>query len=89
MGRIDQATVAREMAISVASLRRRLADEGHRFRDLDREVRQALARDGIVAGRRTEDIASDLGYSEARSLRRAANRWFGKPPTGLRQPPPD
>lgn len=89
MGRVDQTTVAREMAISVASLRRRLADEGHRFRDLDREVRQSLARDGIVAGRKTEDIASDLGYSEARSLRRAANRWFGKPPTGLRQLPID
>lgn len=87
--RVDQATVAREMGISVASLRRRLADEGHRFRDLDREVRQSLARDGIVAGRKTEDIASDLGYSEARSLRRAANRWFGKPPTGLRQHPLD
>jgi AraC-like DNA-binding protein len=82
---LDQARVAAMMGLSVATLRRRLAEEGHSFRGLLGHVRQQQTLAALKAEVGLEDLAAGLGYSEARSLRRATRRWFGAPPSELRK----
>ena len=67
-------------------MRRRLAEEGHSYRALLSHVRRQQALDALKTDVRLEDLAEVLGYSEARSLRRATRRWFGAPPSALRRP---
>ncbi len=83
---LDQATLAAAMGVSVATLRRRLAEEGYSYRALLNHVRRRQALDALKTNVRLEDLAEVLGYSEARSLRRATRRWFGAPPSALRRP---
>lgn len=80
-----QAEVAAVLGISVPTLRRRLMVEGSSFRAIKADVRRALLADGLASDRRLEDLAEDVGFSEARSLRRVAARWFGAPPSAVRQ----
>jgi AraC-like DNA-binding protein len=67
-------TVARRLAVSPRTLQRRLAESGTSWRrELDR-ARRAVA--GTLAETTTQSaLASRLGYSDARALRRAARRW--------------
>ena len=67
-------TVARRLAVSPRTLQRRLAESGTNWRrELDR-ARRAVA--GTLAETTTQSaLASRLGYSDARALRRAARRW--------------
>jgi AraC-like DNA-binding protein len=85
---LDQATLAAAMGVSVATLRRRLAEEGHSYRGLLSHVRQQQTLAALKAEVGLEDLAEGLGYSEARSLRRATRRWFGAPPSALRRAQP-
>lgn len=82
---LDQARLAGMMGLSVPTLRRRLAEEGHSFRGLLSHVRQQQTLAALKAEVGLEDLAAGLGYSEARSLRRATRRWFGAPPSALRR----
>lgn len=82
---LDQATLAGKMGLSAPTLRRRLAEEGHSFRGLLSDVRQQQTLAALKAEVGLEDLAASLGYSEARSLRRATRRWFGAPPSALRK----
>jgi len=81
---LDQVRLAGAMGLSVATLRRRLADEGQSYRALIAHVRQQQALAALKSETGLEDLAAGLGYSEARSLRRATRRWFGTPPSRLR-----
>lgn len=74
-GDASLATVARGLAISPRTLQRRLGEADTTWRhELDR-ARQALA-DRDRADRPTRaTLARRLGYSDERSLRRAARRW--------------
>ena len=81
---LDQSRVAAMMGLSVATLRRRLTEEGHSFRELLGHVRQQQTLAALKAEMGLEDLAAGLGYSEARSLRRATRRWFGASPSVLR-----
>ena len=81
----SQSTVASDLSLSVASLRRRLADEATSFRLIENEVRSTLAAEAMRSGRPLDDVAEELGYSDSRSLRRAVNRWFGAPPSLARK----
>ncbi len=83
---LDQAKLAGMMGVSVATLRRRLAEEGHSYRGLLSHVRQQQTLAALKAEVGLEDLAEGLGYSEARSLRRATRRWFGASPSALRGP---
>lgn len=83
---LDQSKLAGAMGISVATLRRRLADEGQSYRALIGQVRQQQALAALKTEVGLEDLAAGLGYSEARSLRRATHRWFGAAPSQLRAP---
>jgi AraC-like DNA-binding protein len=82
---LDQATLAAALGISVATLRRRLAEEGQSYRGLVGHVRQQQTLAALRAEMGLEDLAEGLGYSEARSLRRATRRWFGASPSALRR----
>lgn len=85
---LDQTRLAAAMGVSVATLRRRLSEEGHSYRGLLSHVRQQQALAALKAEIGLEDLAVGLGYSEARSLRRATRRWFGAPPSELRKARP-
>ncbi len=85
---LDQTRLAAAMGVSVATLRRRLSEEGHSYRGLLSHVRQQQALAALKAEIGLEDLAEGLGYSEARSLRRATRRWFGAPPSELRKARP-
>lgn len=79
------ADLTRSSAVSERSLRRQFAAEGRSFRDLRRNaiadagVRQLLSSDAPV-----EQIAAELGYSEARSFRRLLKAATGLTPAQVR-----
>ncbi|WP_022961558.1 AraC family transcriptional regulator [Halopseudomonas pelagia] len=76
-GRIHPARdVAGWLGLSERTLHRRLALEGHPFRQLDERVRRNLAErllDDSTLG--LDGIAQQLGYAEAASFSRAFKRW--------------
>ena len=65
------AEVAQALGLSERSLRRRLEAAGTSYREILRNVRFAIAHRRISGGRQSRDqIALDLGFDDARSLRR-------------------
>lgn len=85
-GAPSMATVARRLAMSERTLRRRLEDAGRRWTDLVDEVRRQLAfsllsqDDASMA-----EVAFMLGYSEPSAFFRAFRRWTGETPTTWRE----
>ena len=80
------AQVARALNMSERSLRRRLCDEGLSFRTLvadDRRLRTLTLVTQSDAS--LTQVATRSGYTSARSLRRAVNRWTGAGPASLRK----
>jgi AraC-like DNA-binding protein len=79
------ADLTKSSAVSERSLRRRFAAEGQSFRDLRRKaiadagIRQLLSTDDTV-----DQIAAELGYSEARSFRRLLKAETGMTPAQVR-----
>ncbi len=70
-GEVSSTEVARAMATTVRSLQRHLADAGTAYRDVLSHVRMRR-RDELRAGGVAEaEIASQLGFSDARAMRRA------------------
>ena len=75
------ANVARRLAMSERTLRRRLAEESTTFRELADEVHRMLAEELLATGALSvEDIALRLGYAEATSFIAAFKRWTGTTP---------
>jgi AraC-like DNA-binding protein len=76
--------VARELAMSSRTLRRRLTEAGTSYRLLVDEVRQALAEEMLATGALSvEDVAIRLGYAEASSFIYAFKRWKGITPAAF------
>ncbi|MDT8916138.1 AraC family transcriptional regulator ligand-binding domain-containing protein [Amycolatopsis sp. PS_44_ISF1] len=76
--------VARQLAVSPRTLRRRLADAGTGYRQLVDEVRRALAEEMLDTGALSvEDVALRLGYAEASSFIHAFKRWTGMTPAAF------
>jgi AraC-like DNA-binding protein len=85
-GEYGMASVAAAMATSVATLRRRLADEGTTHRELLDTVRRELAtlylRDSNMP---ISEIAFLLGYAQSNAFHNAFERWTaGMTPTDYR-----
>ncbi|MGG2396140.1 AraC family transcriptional regulator [Pseudomonas sp. SH1-B] len=77
----DMEQVAEGLHLSSRTLRRRLVEEGTRFRALQDEVRQALAEELLAAGGLSlEEIAERLGYGELSNFIHAFKRWKGTTP---------
>jgi AraC-like DNA-binding protein len=89
--------IARQLALSTRTLRRRLTEAGTSYRALVDEVRHTLAEELLDTGALSvEDVAYRLGYAEASSFIHAFKRWTGMTPAAFarrfraaRQAPPD
>ncbi|MFZ4652008.1 MAG: helix-turn-helix domain-containing protein [Rubrivivax sp.] len=85
MGVTRQTTAAARLGISVATLKRRLQARGLSFRAMQDAERRNKAAVLLMGERPLEDIAIEVGFSEARAFRRSCIAWFGKPPSQVRQ----
>ncbi len=82
---VDLPTVAAALGLGERTLRRRLAESGTSFRLLLDELRRDLALRALADESRTvEEIAFDLGFSEAANFRAAFRRWTATAPRSFR-----
>lgn len=83
-GITSQWAIAASAAMSVATLRRHLRRHNTSFMAIRDKVLRECAPQLLQAGYTTEDMAVQLGYSDARSFRRAFRRVLGHSPTQYR-----
>lgn len=78
--------IARELGVSVATLRRHLQREGQSFSDILEQVRRCLAEEQLCnTDMAVMDVSRSLGFSHVAAFYRAFRRWFhGMTPTELR-----
>ncbi|WP_394780742.1 helix-turn-helix domain-containing protein, partial [Undibacterium sp.] len=76
--------MAAALGTSPRSLHRLLAREGTSYLHITESVRMERAKRLLLAGMTTEDVAERLGYSDARSFRRAFKRWTMVTPSDFR-----
>ncbi len=79
-GLIDQTRIAALAGVSVATLRRRLENEGVSFRDLRRDVLNNAARQLLRRQKSVSEVADELGFSDFRAFNRAFKSWNGVTP---------
>jgi AraC-like DNA-binding protein len=74
--------MAASFGLTERTLRRRLVDEGHPFRELLDQVRQDMCDLYRLENRRSMTaVAELLGYAELSAFTRAHKRWYGQPPS--------
>ena len=74
--------LAASFGLTERTLRRRLVQEGHPFRDLLEQVRRDLCELYKFEGRRSMSVIAELlGYSELSAFTRAHKRWHNVPPS--------
>jgi AraC-like DNA-binding protein len=77
--------VAAELAVSPATLRRRLHDEGASWQRVKDGLRRDLAVHQLMRpGRSVAEIAQALGFDDASSFHRAFRKWTGAAPSAYR-----
>jgi AraC-like DNA-binding protein len=77
--------VARELRTSSRSLRRGLQEMGTSFRTLMDEAARVRAEELVRQNNdKLEHVASELGFSDVRTFRRAFKRWTGHSPVAFR-----
>ncbi|MEU4732059.1 AraC family transcriptional regulator [Streptomyces sp. NPDC023588] len=77
--------VAARLAVSPATLRRRLRQEGTSFQELKDHVRRDAAIAGLAeSGEPIAELAARLGFSEDTAFHRAFRRWTGTTPGAYR-----
>jgi AraC-like DNA-binding protein len=77
--------VAKELAMSVRTLQKRLKEEGVVFSELQQEVREKLAKKYLREDYTVENITYLLGYSEPSTFRKAFKKWSGHTPKEYRE----
>ncbi|GER06714.1 hypothetical protein GCM10007972_12810 [Iodidimonas muriae] len=84
-GIYEQSQIARALGMSVATLRRRLADEGVDFRSLKQKVLDDRAKTLLRQGYDLAEIAELLDYADFRSFTRAFKAQNGVTPAQYKQ----
>ena len=84
-GMHTQNEAARELGLSVSTLQRRLAMAETSFRQLSRDIRSQQLASLLITSGDLEDIASEMGFSDRRSLTRACQDWLGDTPSNYRR----
>jgi AraC-like DNA-binding protein len=85
-GMCTQIEVAAALGMHPRTLQRRLRGEGENFEAIKDEVRREAAIRYLRETRLPlKTIAAMLGYSELSVLYRSCHRWFGEPPSTVRQ----
>ncbi len=80
------ASIARELHVTPATLRRRLHEEGTSYRAIKDDLRRDLAVRYLThTARSVMDIAFELGFSERSSFHRAFRKWTGASPGEFRR----
>ncbi len=77
--------VAKELAVSVRTLQKRLEEEGVIFSELLKEIRQRLAKKYLAENYSVEQITYLLGFSEPSVFRKAFKKWSGVTPKEYRE----
>jgi AraC-like DNA-binding protein len=78
--------VAQRLHMSVATLRRRLAEEGQTWQGLKDSVRKELALRWLADQRvLLDDVAQRLGFADSRSFFKAFRKWTGVSPGRYRR----
>ena len=73
------------MHLSARTLRRRLSEVGVSFRELSLQVRMELAKDYLLNSQLSaQEVAYQLGYSQANNFYRAFKNFYGSPPEQYR-----
>jgi AraC-like DNA-binding protein len=81
---------ARELGMSVRSLRRRLAEEGVSYRELvQATLEEAATRLLQTPGRSVQETAHATGFSDSTAFHRAFKQWTGVTPTEFKRRSPD
>lgn len=84
-GAEDQSAIARRLGMSVATLRRRLTEEGGSFRQIRSEALSKLADQFLGSDMPLAQVAYRLGFSDTRSFSRAYKSWSGITPNARRK----
>jgi AraC-like DNA-binding protein len=84
-GAADQTDVAKALGMSVATLRRRLTEEGASFRALRNEALRDTALRLLEGDLPLAAVAERLGFSDVRSFGRAFKAWTGTTPNCARK----
>ncbi len=79
-GYVQQDLVAHRLSISVATLRRRLEQEGINFRELISAHYVDEATQLLEKGHSVSHVSDVLNYSDVRAFNRAFKRWKGETP---------
>jgi AraC-like DNA-binding protein len=84
-GKAKAQTVAKNLALSVRTLSRRLADEGTTYAEIVDDLRRSLALQYLKEpGMSVSQIAWLLGYEGSTSFNHAFRRWTGQSPSAAR-----
>jgi AraC-like DNA-binding protein len=84
-GEVSLEAVAHEMQTSPRMLQSHLATEANSFVRLVQTTKQELAKDYLCeTDLPLNEIAQLLGFSELSAFSRASHRWFGEPPSVVR-----
>jgi AraC-like DNA-binding protein len=85
-GEVAMPAVARELGISVSSLRRRLAAQGSSFREILGTIRRDLALVYLEdRAWSTAEVAFVLGFADTGAFTRSFQRWTGDTPGAYRR----
>lgn len=82
-GNINQASIANEMGVSVATLRRRLSEEGYTFRSILNQTTLDRADRMLRRGLSINQVSEALNYSDMRSFIRAYKKGKGLTPSAF------
>lgn len=82
----DFPTLASQLHCSTSTLRRRLGDEGHSYREILEDLRRDLAITLLCHSEKTIlEISTELGYEDSSTFHRVFKKWTGTRPGEYRK----